>query len=55
MHLRGRRAFFVHQKRKDRVDDGKKCLQAAAATQNAQMFIAKCQNSVALQVWMLSR
>jgi hypothetical protein len=33
---------------------GKKCLQAAAATQNAQMFIAKCQNSVALQVWMLS-
>ena len=31
-----------------------KCLQAAAASQNASTSIVKCRKGVALQVWMLS-
>jgi hypothetical protein len=33
---------------------GKKCLQASQATQDAVIFIAKCDPSVRLQIWQLS-
>jgi hypothetical protein len=32
---------------------GKKCLQAAAATQNAQVSIVKCLSTQQLQIWVI--
>jgi hypothetical protein len=46
--------FFYSKTGQIESTSGTKCLQAAAAAQNAQTSVVKCKKGVALQVWIFS-
>jgi hypothetical protein len=47
--------FFYSRKGQIESTSGKKCLQAAVAAQNAQVFITTCKKDITRQIWVLSR
>ena len=51
--FKGAEHFFYTPAGQIESTSGKKCLQTAAATQDAAMYLEKCDTSVKLQIWVI--
>jgi hypothetical protein len=51
--FKGTEHFFYSESGQIESTSGKKCLQTAAAAQNAQVSFVKCNSTVKLQIWII--